>query len=30
VGQWQGGEFKGIKETGRDGAVEPILKTGWE
>ena len=29
VGQWQGGEFKGIKETGRDGAVEPILKTGW-
>ena len=30
VGQWQGGEFKGIKETGREGAVAPVLKSGWE
>ncbi|MGR3660309.1 MAG: amino acid ABC transporter substrate-binding protein [Paracoccaceae bacterium] len=30
VGQWQGGEFKGIASTGRDGAVAPILKSGWE
>ncbi|MGR3363206.1 MAG: amino acid ABC transporter substrate-binding protein [Maritimibacter harenae] len=30
VGQWQDGEFKGIKETGREGAVEPIIKSGWE
>lgn len=30
VGQWQGGEFKGIASTGRDGAVAPMLKSGWE
>ena len=30
VGQWQDGEFKGLASTGREGAVEPILKSGWE
>lgn len=30
VGQWQGGVFKGIASTGRDGAVEAMPKAGWE
>ena len=30
VGQWQGGEFRGIASTGRDGAVAPVLKNGWK
>lgn len=30
VGQWQDGVFKGLASTGREGAVEPILKSGWE
>lgn len=30
VGQWQGGVFKGVASTGREGAVDPILKDGWE
>ncbi len=30
VGQWQDGVFKGVASTGREGAVEPIAKTGWE
>lgn len=30
VGQWQDGQFKGIASTGREGAVDPILKDGWE
>ncbi len=29
VGQWQDGEFRGVASTGREGAVEPILKNGW-
>ena len=30
VGQWQGGVFKGVASTGRDGAVPAQPKTGWE
>lgn len=30
VGQWQDGVFKGVASTGREGAVEPVLKEGWE
>ncbi len=30
VGQWQGGVFKGVASTGREGAVEVQVKTGWE
>jgi branched-chain amino acid transport system substrate-binding protein len=30
VGQWQDGVFKGVASTGREGAVEPVLKTGWK
>lgn len=30
VGQWQGGVFKGVASTGRDGAVTAVPKTGWE
>jgi branched-chain amino acid transport system substrate-binding protein len=30
VGQWQGGVFKGVTSTGRDGAVEPVKKAGWK
>ncbi|GGF74507.1 branched-chain amino acid transport system substrate-binding protein [Mameliella alba] len=30
VGQWQGGVFKGVASTGRDGAVAAMPKTGWE
>ena len=30
VGQWQGGVFKGVASTGRDGAVPAVPKTGWE
>ncbi len=30
VGQWQGGVFKGVASTGRDGAVEAMPKSGWE
>lgn len=30
VGQWQGGVFKGVASTGRDGAVEPVKKAGWK
>ncbi len=30
VGQWQGGVFKGIASTGREGAVDPIKKAGWK
>lgn len=30
VGQWQGGIFKGVASTGRDGAVTAQPKTGWE
>ena len=30
VGQWQGGVFKGVASTGRDGAVQAVPKTGWE
>ena len=30
VGQWQGGVFKGVASTGRDGAVAPVAKSGWE
>ena len=30
VGQWQGGVFKGVASTGRDGAVDVQPKTGWE
>jgi branched-chain amino acid transport system substrate-binding protein len=29
VGQWQGDAFSGVASTGREGAVEPILKDGW-
>jgi branched-chain amino acid transport system substrate-binding protein len=29
VGQWQGGVFKGVASTGRDGAVAAVPKTGW-
>jgi branched-chain amino acid transport system substrate-binding protein len=29
VGQWQGGVFKGVASTGRDGAVEVIKKGAW-
>lgn len=29
VGQWQGGVFKGVASTGRDGAVAPMPKAGW-
>lgn len=30
VGQWQGGVFKGVASTGRDGAVEPVKKGPWK
>ena len=30
VGQWQDGVFKGVASTGREGAVEPRAKSGWE
>jgi len=30
VGQWQGGVFKGVASTGRDGAVPVQLKSGWK
>jgi len=30
VGQWQDGVFKGVASTGREGAVSPRLKEGWE
>jgi branched-chain amino acid transport system substrate-binding protein len=30
VGQWQGGVFKGVASTGREGAVAAMPKTGWE
>jgi branched-chain amino acid transport system substrate-binding protein len=30
VGQWQGGVFKGVASTGRDGAVAAMPKAGWE
>jgi branched-chain amino acid transport system substrate-binding protein len=30
VGQWQDGVFKGVASTGREGAVAPRLKQGWE
>lgn len=30
VGQWQGGLFKGVASTGRDGAVEVQKKGGWK
>ncbi len=30
VGQWQGGVFKGVASTGREGAVPVNAKTGWE
>jgi branched-chain amino acid transport system substrate-binding protein len=29
VGQWQGGVFKGVASTGRDGAVAAQPKMGW-
>lgn len=29
VGQWQGGVFKGVASTGREGAVPAVPKTGW-
>jgi branched-chain amino acid transport system substrate-binding protein len=29
VGQWQGGVFKGVASTGREGAVEVIKKGAW-
>lgn len=29
VGQWQDGEFRGIASTGRDGAIDVMLKEGW-
>ena len=30
VGQWQGGVFKGVASTGREGAVTAVPKAGWE
>ncbi|KAA9007868.1 amino acid ABC transporter substrate-binding protein [Histidinibacterium aquaticum] len=30
VGQWQDGVFRGIASTGREGEVDPIVKSGWE
>jgi branched-chain amino acid transport system substrate-binding protein len=30
VGQWQDGVFKGVASTGREGAVEVRVKTGWQ
>ena len=30
VGQWQGGVFKGVESTGREGAVDPVKKAGWK
>ena len=30
VGQWQGGVFKGVASTGREGAVEVMKKGGWK
>lgn len=30
VGQWQGGVFKGVASTGRDGAVEVMKKGAWK
>lgn len=30
VGQWQGGVFKGVASTGRDGAVDVQKKGGWK
>jgi branched-chain amino acid transport system substrate-binding protein len=30
IGQWQGGVFKGVASTGRDGAAEVQVKSGWQ
>lgn len=30
VGQWQGGVFKGVGSTGKDGEADPIVKSGWK
>lgn len=30
VGQWQGGVFKGVASTGRDGAVDVMVKPAWQ
>jgi branched-chain amino acid transport system substrate-binding protein len=30
VGQWMDGVFNGVASTGREGAIEPVAKTGWE
>lgn len=30
VGQWQGGVFKGVASTGREGAVDVLVKSGWQ
>lgn len=30
VGQWQGGVFKGVASTGREGAVAAMPKMGWQ
>jgi branched-chain amino acid transport system substrate-binding protein len=30
VGQWQDGVFRGVASTGREGAVDVKIKTGWE
>lgn len=30
LGQWQDGEFRGLRSTGREGAVPARLKAGWE
>lgn len=29
VGQWQGGVFKGVGSTGKDGEADPVIKDGW-
>jgi branched-chain amino acid transport system substrate-binding protein len=30
IGQWQDGVFKGVASTGRDGAVDVRVKSGWQ
>lgn len=30
VGQWQGGKFKGVASTGREGVVPVVKKEGWK
>ncbi len=30
VGQWQGGVFKGVASTGREGAVDVVVKPAWQ